>query len=213
MCVSGSDKDGHPAERSDRVRAVATEALARCPLVQEIIEEKDKNGEIKKVKYTPKVDPTEFYSRVEKMSHEEIAASARGVLASVKQGKQGSPTGVGPVVPPIHQRSGSLSGIVTNAFAPEGVAKVVAPRTPPKQISLYEYLTTRNPSEESMTTARPEPVGPVRAPYLPRYNFSQPAIQAQNGTTTSGGTTSGAGGYLTIESVPSTQNPPMPMRP
>jgi hypothetical protein len=213
MCVSGSDRDGHPVERSDRVRAVASEALARCPLVQEI-ESPDMNGEIKKTQYTPKVNPTEFYNRVEKMSHEEVAASARAVLASVKQGNQGLPSGTGPVVPPIHQRQGSLSGIFTNAFAPETVAKApVASKTPLPQISLYEYLTSRNPTQEAMAPARSEPVGPARGLTVPRYNFSQPIAPAQFGTPSSGGSTLSTTGYLMIENFPSTQYAPLPTRP
>ena len=72
MCVSGSTEDGAPAEKSDRVRAVAAEALARCPLVQQETDIKEKEGEIKKAEA---VNPKEFYARVEQMSHEQLAAS------------------------------------------------------------------------------------------------------------------------------------------
>ena len=220
MCVSGSDKDGHPAERSDRVRAVAAEALARCPLVQEIIENGvEKNGDIKKTQFTPKVDPTEFYERVEKMSREEVAASARAVLAKAKQGNQAVPAGTGPAIPPIHQRPGNLSGILTNAFGPENVAKAPATvRTPPTQISLYEYLTTRNPSPESVNSARSEVVGPSRGLTFPRSIYSQPVAQAQFGAPSTGGVSVNTGprettGYIAFENLPNPQSPPLPTHP
>ena len=96
----------------------------RCPLM---LEEGKKEGAPLKVDAGP-VDPTDFYKSVGLMSNNKVVASARAVLASMQDAKKdpAANTGIAPaatgVAPPpaIHQRPGSLSGIVTHAFAPEG---------------------------------------------------------------------------------------------
>jgi hypothetical protein len=123
ICITSSDADGFPKERSDRVRAAATDALMRCPLM---LEEGKKEG-MQKVDAGP-VDPTDFYKSVGLMSHNKVVASARAVLTSMQDAKKDpaanagtTPPASGVAPPPaIHQRPGSLSGIVTHAFSPEG---------------------------------------------------------------------------------------------
>src|SRR5262249_41863214 len=63
MCVTGSNKDENPPERSDRVRAAAADALARCPMLEEESEDTDKkNGDGKKTE-APRINPNQFYGR------------------------------------------------------------------------------------------------------------------------------------------------------
>jgi len=73
FCVTGSKEDGSPAERSDRVRAAASDALARCPLLQ-AEPGTTPNGDIKKVE---SITPTP-------MQREQIAATARGLLVTMQ---------------------------------------------------------------------------------------------------------------------------------
>ncbi len=155
MCVSASDKDGAPAERSDRVRAAAADALAHCPLIQKEIEI-EKNGEIKK---TQAVDSKEFYGQ--QMQREQVVASARGVLVSLQKANS-SPVGAPPgPVPPIHQRTGSLSGIVANAIGPNSpVAEPTPVAALTKPVSLLELIAARNAKQEnivSVSTPTPAP--------------------------------------------------------
>jgi hypothetical protein len=113
-CVSMSDKDA-PAERSDRVRAAAADALARCPLIMQEIEDGKKNGDIKK---TEAVDPTvQFYARVGQMPREDVLASARNVLASLQQANK-TPAAGAAAIAPIAPRTNSVSAIISNAFSP-----------------------------------------------------------------------------------------------
>jgi hypothetical protein len=121
ICVTSSDADGFPKEHSDRVRAAATDALMRCPMM---LEEPKRDDKLKMTDAGP-VDPTDYYKKVSLMSHDKVVASARAALASMHGGSNGAAAGtdaanpaVAPI-PAIHQRAGSLSGIVTNAFAPE----------------------------------------------------------------------------------------------
>jgi len=122
MSVSGSNADGFPAERSDRVRAAAAEALARCPIIE--TEEGKTNGKpLTRNMLSPNVNPAEYYkTKVAQMTDEQIIASARGTLANVQQAQAtrapNEPTGVvnASSAPAYHQRPGTLAGIVANAF-------------------------------------------------------------------------------------------------
>jgi len=130
MCVAGKSDDGAPVERSERVRAAALEALERCPLMNGDPEIKKKST-LTKNETNPSVDPKEYYKKVGQMSEEQVLASARATLVSMKErGKvQIVGGGVHPssLTPSAPQRPGSLAGIVNHAFAPEGSG---APRQP-----------------------------------------------------------------------------------
>ncbi len=178
MCVSGSDKDGSPVERSDRVRAAAADALARCPLIQKEIE-KEKNGEIKK---TEGVDPRDYYRNVAQMPREQVVASARGLLVSLQNVNNPATSASPGAVAPSYQRSGSLSGIVANAFGNTHVAPApVSVRVPSKPQLPYEVVTTPSAEQESIVPARN--VRPaVLAPAWPQYGVptAAPAAMPSN---------------------------------
>jgi hypothetical protein len=145
-CVSSSDKDGAPAERSDRVRAAAADALARCPLIQKEID--FKNGE--EIKKVQAVQPREA-----------VVVNARGLLVGLQQANA-APAAVASAIPPIHVRSGSLSGIYANAIGSTSsvLEAPVTAKAQPKSVSLYEVMTARN--------AKQEIIVPVNAP-TPQY--------------------------------------------
>lgn len=176
--VLGENKtDPHPPERSERVRAAAAEALARCP-----IKEAPKIDE-KKLTSNQNVTPADYYKKVAAMPRGEVTAQARAVLVSLQQqqnGKSATPptteTGVAaPVVAPLASRPSSISGIFTNAFAPGA-----ATRTSPFFANLTRTLTgsqdTSMPMQrdtiQPMNTGSPQPRDPAAwtPAELPRPN-------------------------------------------
>ena len=168
--VAGDDKDGAPMERSDRVRAAAADALARCPLLKKEVEG---NGGEKK---TEAVDPAKYYERIDQASRDKVVASARGVLVSLQQANRDPSTST---VRPIHQRSGSLSGIVANSFGPANHAPAPATahaQATAKPLSVYELVTSRKTKPEYVPI-KPDYVSPARAEYpiAPKSNFPAPA--------------------------------------
>jgi hypothetical protein len=113
LSITMCDKDGAPPERSDRVRAAAADALARCPMLQKELELKEKDGDIKK---TEAVNPGEFYKRTGQASREQIIASARGVLLSLQQANKAgaaAPNAVAPITP----RANSMSALFSHALS------------------------------------------------------------------------------------------------
>lgn len=122
--ILGENKtDPNPVEKSERVRAVAAEALARCPMIAD----PKKDEKLLTSNPSPNLEPAEYYKKIAQMPRDEVLAGARAVLVSMqKNGKltpasmesAGSP--VGSAVAPIPQRATSVSGIVASAFAPSG---------------------------------------------------------------------------------------------
>jgi hypothetical protein len=153
MCVTMSDKDGAPPERSDRVRAAAADALAACPLIEKEIETDGKNGDIKKTQAVQ--TKADYYSRVTPAQGEQIVASARGILVSLQQANKGPTSTPAPAVPPIHHRAGSLSEIVANALNPVSTAPPpLTEKVQAKPASLYELVAARNAKQEHIVPAR-----------------------------------------------------------
>jgi hypothetical protein len=117
--VLGENKtDPFPVERSDRVRAVAAEALAHCPIISN---ESRKDDKIVKADVNRNVDPAEYYKKVADAPREDVVASARAVLASLQKGKApiaDSGTAAPPAPQAVTPRNNSVSGIVASAFAP-----------------------------------------------------------------------------------------------
>jgi hypothetical protein len=147
-CVEGSDKDGAPKERSDRVRAAATDALARCPMLMKEQEDK-RDDELKKVQATNVKD---YYARVTPADREQIVASARGVLASLNamnNANHNSPAASS--IAPIQQRPSSLSGIVAHAFSAD------APAAGSRQPFFTNLTSTLKGRQEDMIANRREP--------------------------------------------------------
>lgn len=212
MSVSGSDKDGAPAERSDRVRAAAADALARCPLIQKEIEEKQ-NEDIKK---TERIDPREYYRKLAQVPREQVVSSARGLLVSLQNVNNTANTGA---VAAPSQRSGSLSAIVANAFGNTQASPVViTARAQTKPLSLYELITTRNSSTEYITPTRTVQQD-VIVPAQPEYGVpaNVPTPRASNPVVIQGGLraplptgpqtpmrTGETTGFVTVETVPPT---------
>ncbi len=127
--ILGENKtDPNPPERSERVRAAAAEALARCPMVLE----PKKEDKLLTKNPSPNLEPAEYYKKIAQMPREDVAASARAVLVSLQQAGKLTSATVSPANPgaasvtslptaaPIPQRPTSVSGIVANAFAPTG---------------------------------------------------------------------------------------------
>ena len=132
-CVLGENKtDIFPIEKSDRVRAAAADALARCPLIEKVIDVQTEKNE-KKVDAQPILDPKAYYERVAQLPREQVAANARAVLVSLQQGGKAQPVGTGAnattvaaaPVPSMHQRPAGLAGVFANAFAPEAPTAVI----------------------------------------------------------------------------------------
>jgi hypothetical protein len=148
MSFTGSDKDGAPPERSDRVRAAALDAYTHCPPlpVPEQLNGK-KDGIIQK---TEAVMPGQFPGRLAVAPHEQVAANARGLLVNLQQANTAVPAGASSgAVPPIHRRAGSLTGLVGNAITPNmNVAAPASARAQGRPLSLYEVITTRNTKQE-----------------------------------------------------------------
>lgn len=222
MSITMSDKDGAPPERSDRVRAAAADALARCPMLQKEIELKEKNGDIKK---TEGVDPGEFYRRASQASREQVIASARGVLVSLQQANKALPSGTASTVAPIHQRSGSLSGMFANAFTPTSpvLAPVPAPVMAPTQTkpqSLFELVTARNTKQEFIVPAAPTVTNYAPPAPLPATvpQSARPIMQGGLGTPLSVQVTTfeqprSSLGSITVETVPLDPSAVRPARP
>jgi hypothetical protein len=155
-CVEGSDKDGAPKERSDRVRAAAADALARCPM---LAKETDKDKD--KIKKTQATDVKDFYAKVTPADREQIVKSARGVLVSLNAANRGEAVGTNPgssQIAPIHQRVGSLSGIVSNAFAVE------PPSSGTRQPFFTNLTSALKGKQEYMVATRRETIVPITTP-------------------------------------------------
>jgi hypothetical protein len=175
-CVLGENKkDKFPIEKSDRVRAAAADALARCPLIEKAIDiEKEKNE--KKVDVRPILDPKEYYQRVAQLPREQVVAGARAVLVSLQQGGKAQPVGTNAnaatvsaaPVPAIHQRPAGLAGLVANAFAPEPNAanSTSAPgqTRPPFFANLTKSLTGK---QEGVVAVRQETIVPAQTAPIP----------------------------------------------
>ncbi|MBI1833034.1 MAG: HEAT repeat domain-containing protein, partial [Planctomycetes bacterium] len=146
-CVAGKNDDGFPIERSERVRAAALEALERCPRMQDDppIKTDEKKKKLTMGEGNPSVDPKAYYKKIGEMSDEQIVASARATLVSLKdRGKIQQAGGNGVSSAPAFASSGphrpsSLVGIVNHAFAPDasGAAR------PPFFAGLTRTLTGR----------------------------------------------------------------------
>ncbi|MBI2803665.1 MAG: hypothetical protein HYX68_01615 [Planctomycetes bacterium] len=170
-CILGENKkDPNPPEKSARVRAAAAEALARCPMLQA------KQTEKLLTKGPPPItDPAEYYKKIAALPKEEVAASARAVLASLKQGVKpagGVQPGAGgeavPFIEPIPQRATSVVAILVNAFGPSPHG---GPRSP-----FFSHLT-RNlmGTQEYMTPGISHPMFPhSREIIVPADNEPKP---------------------------------------
>jgi len=184
-CVLGEQKtDPAPVERSERVRAVAAEALARCTAVVPVEDPREK---MQKTEVVPNPDPAEYYKKIASMPRDQVIAGARAALVSMQkpvkaqpasQGSGGAaaPAGVAaaPSSAPGVPRPNSLSGIVANAFSPGGAES----RQP-----FFSGLTkTLSGKQEYATPARQEPVTaptparqePVTVPTSPTVPTSRP---------------------------------------
>ncbi len=167
--VLGENKtDPNPVEKSDRVRAVAAEALALCPMVHE----EPKKDPTPLVKADPKLptDPAEYYRKIAQVPREEMAASARAVLASLKKGGPPPQQPVGteaaapvniPPAPALMPRNNSITGIVANAFV---IPSPVNGTRQPFFSSLTKSLTG---SQETGAPARNDLSAPLPAGSIP----------------------------------------------
>lgn len=131
-CVLGENKtDPAPVERSDRVRAVAAEALARCCMVHPM---EDPRERMQKTEAVPSADPADYYKKLATMPRDQVLAGARAALVSMQKPVKGQTTGqtdsnavpgaVG--IPPVSvtgtmgPSANNLTGILGNAFSPGG---------------------------------------------------------------------------------------------
>jgi hypothetical protein len=170
MSVSGSNADGFPAERSDRVRAAAAEALARCPLIETPIDDKKGTEQVRGNELSPDVDPTDYYKKVSRMKSDQIIASARATLAKLEKANkeqetapantQGTVAASG--APVVQQRAGSIAGIVSNAF---GGSPDPAVRTP-----FFSNLTRALTGKQENYVQEYINPAPVESPRLPEIN-------------------------------------------
>lgn len=79
ISIEGSEKDGHPAERSARVQDAAAVALSNC-VFEDMGEKKDEiEAEKKKI---ARVDPKNYYRDVDSASNESVYGGARKALES-----------------------------------------------------------------------------------------------------------------------------------
>lgn len=129
-CVLGPYKmDPNPVECSERVRAVAAEALERCCLVEPPMPLPPLGSPILPPRVEgPPADPADYYKKIASMPREEVLKSARAVLVSMHQPASEPPVvtpgAVAPVVAapppipvigvPVHPTS--VSEILHNAF-------------------------------------------------------------------------------------------------
>jgi hypothetical protein len=194
-CVLGENKkDIFPIEKSDRVRAAAADALARCPLVEKAIDIDIKDKNEKKVDARPILDPKEYYKRVAEMPREKVLADARAVLVSLQQGGKAQPVGpngntgavLAATVPAIHQRSTGLAGLVANAFSPEAAAASSSGAAAQTRQPFFAGLTkTLTGKQESVIVVRQEiavpaqPVVPVQ-PVVPAQPIVAPVREVKN---------------------------------
>jgi hypothetical protein len=129
ICVTGSKEDGAPSERSDRVRAAAGDALARCPAMQA----------------EPGTTPDDGIKKVEATQREQIAATARGLLVSM-QLNNGSTIEPGNAAPLMPGRAGSLAAILNIAVNPPTVVQApTVARAPMMPNMQSEPTVSRSP--------------------------------------------------------------------
>jgi hypothetical protein len=218
MTVTGSKADGFPEEKSDRVRAAAAEALARCPLVETIVE-KDKI-EIRKTDAKP-IDPKDFYARVNDLPRQQVTAAARGALVSVNNAGKPAVAGFGSdgaasQAPPIHRRPGSLVGVLANTF---NLHDGAAPAEPdfPQHVAMPPVTSAPAPVVVApVVPARITPVAPVtpvaapvKAPAPSGLKVEiMPPIPASNPNAIRQTT-----GWVTVVNAPATIGAPMPIGP
>jgi hypothetical protein len=172
-CVLGENKtDPAPVERSERVRAVAAEALARCVMTQPVEDPREK---VQKTEAAPTPDPADYYKKIASMPRDQVVAGARAALVSVQKpvkaqtASQGAgsatpaapgsatPASALPVVALNAQYANNLSGIFANAFAPGGTQT-----RPPFFSSLTKTLTGKQDyPAPALAPARHEPAPPT----------------------------------------------------
>jgi hypothetical protein len=175
-CVLGEAKtDPNPVERSDRVRAVAAEALSRCVMSQPVEDPREK---VQKTEAAPTVDPADYYKKIAQTPRDQVVAGARAALVSMQKPVKAQPVGQGAGVPasaaaapvtaapgavgaPVGQHANNLSGIVANAFSPNG-----AEGRQPFFSGLTKTLTGKQdyPAPTSQEPAPPAPAATVRVP-------------------------------------------------
>ncbi len=118
LTVSGSERDGNPAERSERVRAAAGESLSHClsglseaaleaPPAEEPIPPPSKEGPKEGMKLPPV--PDAYYKTIDRQPMKKVAENARRALAQVR--------GPAPSAP-AQGRSNGVIDLVARAFTP-----------------------------------------------------------------------------------------------
>src|SRR5437763_878318 len=79
-----------PTAAAESPEAAAAEALSRFPILQ------DDNSDKKLLKYelSPSADPVDYYKKVAQLPTDQIVASARAVLVSLKEAGKVQPAGM-----------------------------------------------------------------------------------------------------------------------
>jgi hypothetical protein len=208
MSVTGSKADGFPAERSERVRAAAAAALARCPLVETIIE-KDKI-DIKKTEAPS--NPKDYYAKVAQLPRGQVTASAKAALMSLQTGgRVPMTTSEGDTqmmqTPPIHRRPGNLFGVLSNATV---IAR-------PEQAVPMTPMATIEPERPMpiVVQNQPKPPAPNSLPTLPPVtNVSGLKVELKSPVpATNPNVIRQQTGWVTVETPPATIGAPMPVSP
>jgi hypothetical protein len=171
-CVLGENKkDNFPIEKSERVRAAAADALARCPLIERPVDPDVKEKDERKVDARPILDPKAYYERVAQLPREQLVANARAVLVSMQQGGKAqpiaasanSPTVSAAPVAGINQRPAGLAGLFANAISPESAATANSPNgAPQSRAPFFSSLTKSLTGKQDGVIVRQETV--VAAP-------------------------------------------------
>lgn len=209
-CVTGSKADGFPAERSERVRAAAAEALARCPLVETIPEEIKKD--IKKVDAGP-MDSSDYYKRVAQMPREQVLASARATLASVQTSARAPMATQSADGSPVRRRPGNLADILSNTFADRTELVVPSEAERPGQVRSASVIVSPQPTPAPQVGPKVEFKAPTAASSL-NTNPSRPFVpaiefKAQSPTSSNTSSVQPSTGWITVEPLPTSIGPPV----
>ena len=127
ITVSASDRDGNPAERSDRVREAARYALercvacftARCAMQEETLPPPKEQGPKEGAPTTekPKKPAGPYYETIMNEPEKDVYERAREILDRANPGNGGGGTPV-EVMPPITDiKDRSIFGVMTAAFS------------------------------------------------------------------------------------------------
>lgn len=167
-CVLGKKKtDPNPVELSDRVRAAAAEALARCPAIHK----EPRKGEMLLLKANPipSTNPKVYYAQLAQMPPDEVAASARAVLMSFQD--VGSPPPANteaanvanvPLAPPTRPNGSNVSDIFAHAFA----SRASIEPSPPAITNLPQNATrpaSTSSQQQPVTDVEPQPTANLPA--------------------------------------------------